>query len=342
MRVWIDLSNSPHPLLFGPVARRLEQLGHDVAVTARDNAQTLQLARERWPEVTAIGGPSPPGRRAKLTAMGRRIAKLRRFARERRPHVALSHNSYGQLVAARLAGVPSVTAMDFEHQPANHLAFRLATTILLPAALRDEGMSRQGAVARKTRFYPGLKEEVYLSDFEPDPGVLRRLRIDPGTFVVVARPAPDRALYHQFGNPLFLEAVRALASRPHVRCVVLPRHPEQRCALVDLGLPGCIVPEAAVDSRSLMQAADLMIGAGGTMTREAALLGVPTFTLFAGPQPAVDRWLEQRGLLRRLHRPADLFPLPEPPERTVSMVSLRDRGERLVGTVTDAVVDAAA
>jgi uncharacterized protein len=342
MRVWIDLSNSPHPLLFGPVARRLEDLGNDVVVSARDNAQTLELARERWPEVVTVGGSSPPGRRAKLAAMGRRVRELRDFALERRPDVALSHNSYGQIIAARLAGVPAVTAMDFEHQPANHIAFRLAKTILLPAALRDESMRRQGAAAHKTRFYPGLKEEVYLSDFKPDPDVLRRLRIDPGTFVVVARPAPDQALYHQFGNPLFLEAVRALASEPKVRCVVLPRHAEQRRAALELDLPRCIVPETAVDSRSLMQASDLMIGAGGTMTREAALMGVRTFTLFAGRQPAVDRWLEARGLLRRLERVEDLFPLQPRPERLQAMDAMREQGDRLVGTVTAAVLEAAA
>ena len=73
MRIWIDLSNSPHPLLFKPVARELEALGHSVAVTARDNAQTVELARERWPDVTVIGGPSPKGRKAKAQAKAQAV-----------------------------------------------------------------------------------------------------------------------------------------------------------------------------------------------------------------------------------------------------------------------------
>ena len=139
MKVWLDLSNSPHPLLFAPVACRLQSNGDEVLVTARDNAQTVQLARERWPEVVVIGGESPRGRAAKLTTLKRRVTDLRRWAVGLRPDVALSHNSYAQIVVARSLGIPAVTAMDFEHQPANHLAFRLATRVIAPEVLPEGG-----------------------------------------------------------------------------------------------------------------------------------------------------------------------------------------------------------
>src|SRR6266480_2382573 len=169
MRIWIDLSNSPHPLLFAPIARRLEALGCEVKVTARDNAQTVELARERWRDFEVIGGPSPAGRAAKAWSTLDRTRRLAAWARRERPDVALSHNSYGQITAARTLGIRTVTAMDYEHQPANHLAFRLAHTVLLPAALAGAGIERKGATPRKTRFYGGLKEEIYLGDFQPDP-----------------------------------------------------------------------------------------------------------------------------------------------------------------------------
>jgi predicted glycosyltransferase len=302
MRVWLDLSNSPHPLLFAPVVRRLEAEGHSVVMTARDNAQTVELARERWPDVEVIGGSSPRGRGAKAGTLLGRIAELRRWARARRPDVALSHNSYAQIVAARSLRLRTVTAMDFEHQPANHLAFRLAGTVLLPEPLRDTQVARQGATEGKTTWYPGLKEELYLGDFEPDPGVLEGLGIPraPDTRLVVARTPPDRAIYHRFGNSLFGEALQTLGARENAHCVVLTRDPEQREAIEALGLPRCVVPRSSLDSRSLMYEADLVLGAGGTMTREAALMGVPTFSLFAGERPKVDEWLEERGLLHRL------------------------------------------
>ena len=340
MRIWIDLSNSPHPLLFVPVARRLEERGHSVLVTARDNAQTVELARERWPGVDVIGGPSPKGRVAKARTMVQRVLDLRGWARAQRPDVALSHNSYGQIVAARQLGIPVVTAMDFEHQPANHLAFRLARTVLLPAALERTTVRRQGATSRKTRFYPGLKEEIYLADFQPDTGLLERLGIGTGngSTLVVARPAPDLALYHSFENPLFLECVKTVLRDPHATVVVLPRHGEQRRALSELDLDRCIVPESALDSRSLMSQADLMIGAGGTMTREAALMGVPTVSLFAGRRPAVDEWLEANGFMSVL-RSVDDLPEVTPQVRADRLVALRERGDRLVEHFCDAVTD---
>jgi hypothetical protein len=341
MRIWIDLSNSPHPLLFAPVARRLEGLGHVVLVTARDNAQTVELARERWPQATVIGGPSPPGRLPKAASIMRRVGSLRRWAAVSRPDVALCHGSYAQIVAARWLRIPAVTAGDYEHNPSNHLAWRLAQTVLLPTALAGCPVRRQGAARRKTRFYPGLKEELYLADFERDPAVVERLGIarHPDGPLVVARPAPDRAVYHPSDNPLFVECVRAVAADPRAAVVVLPRYPEQRRALAELRLSRCFIPEHAVDTRSLMSEADLMIGAGGTMTREAALMGVPTLSLFAGRPAAVDRWLEQRGLLRVLRRPGDLPPV----ERRANgdrLAELRERGAMLVDHFCDAVAAA--
>jgi predicted glycosyltransferase len=341
-RVWIDLSNSPHPLLFAPIVRALEASDADVVLTARDNAQTIELARERWGDrVAVIGGESPPGRTAKGRAIARRVLDLRDWARAQRPDVALSHNSYAQIVAARMLRLPIVTAMDFEHQPANHLAFRLAHRILLPEALRDAGVERQGARGAKVRWYDGLKEEIYLGDFEPDPGVAGAFGGGNGRALVVARTPPSRALYHQFGNDLFTDAITAVGRHPDVAAVVLTRHPEQKEAIRALGLPGVTVPDHAVDSRSLMQGADLVLGAGGTMTREAALLGVPTFSLFAGERPAVDRWLEQQGMLRRLERIDDLLPVQRRSDATDRLGALRRRGEELVARFVDVTLDAA-
>jgi uncharacterized protein len=332
VKAWIDLANSPHVLLFSPLVRRLEELGHEVVLTARDHAQTLELARERWERVDVIGGPSPKERRGKAATMVQRARRLARWARADRPDVALCHNSFGQLMAARALGIRSMNAMDFEHQPLNHLSFRLADRLLLPAALCGSGVRRQGASPRKTRYYDGLKEELYLGDFEPQPDVPRKLGFDRGrwSMLVVVRTPPSRAIYHRFGNPLFLDALRSVGRHRDALCVVLARHPEERAAVGELGLPNLVVPGRAVDARSLMYAADMVLGGGGTMTREAALLGVPTYTLFAGKPPAVDRWLEQRGLLRRLRTSSQLAALAPRRAEPAGLERLRTRGEELV------------
>jgi predicted glycosyltransferase len=343
MKVWIDLSNSPHPLLFAPIARRLDELGHAVLVTARDNAQTLELAREHWPDLTAIGSPSPRGRAAKAVAVGQRIRDLRRWAGSSRPQIALSHNSYAQISAAYSLSIPIVTGMDYEHQPANHLAFRLADRILLPEALPLEAVRRQGASARKVVRYPGLKEELYLGDFDPDLEILSKLGIDRagGKTVVVTRTPPSGAMYHQFDNPTFERVLTEVASRPRVHCVVLARHPAQQAALAARRLPNCTVPGHAVDSRSLLSASDLFVGAGGTMTREAALLGIPTISVYAGRPGAVEGSLIRQGKILGIDslderigvaRPHEPRPVEELQQRAQELIGLFVRETLAVGS----------
>jgi predicted glycosyltransferase len=313
-------------------------MGHTVQVTARDNAQTVELARERWPEVVVFGNESPPGRVAKAKVLIRRVAALHQWARRNRPDVAVSHNSYSQIVASRLARVPVVTAMDFEHQPANHLAFRLANALLVPEVMPREAIAPYGARDGKVRPYPGLKEEVYLGDFDPDDGVLERLGIERGDeAVVVIRTPPSRALYHRFENPLFQTVLEVLGRQQHVRAVALVRHAEQRDAIAALRLENVIVPEKAVDSRSLTYVADLVIGAGGTMTREAALMGVPTLSLYAGEQPAVDRALERNGRLTRLTRAEQVTSVQTRPTGPESIDRLRERGKEITSFFVRAI-----
>ncbi len=268
------------------------------------------------------------------------MRELRRWARGARPDVALSHNSYAQIVAARSAGVRAVTAMDFEFQPSNHLAFRAANTVLLPEAVPLQTVRRQGAGRGKVQRYPGLKEHIQLADFTPNSAVLDALGVAdgvPGGPLVVFRTPPSRAIYHAQENSLFVPLLEHICAVPGVRCVVLARHPEQREQIAALGLDGVTMPEHAIDSRSLMYEADAVIGAGGTMTREAALLGVPTHSLFAGRRPAVDLWLEREGLLNYIGAPHE-FPsiVKRPPERR-SLGALREQAAAAIDGFVSAV-----
>jgi predicted glycosyltransferase len=97
--------------------------------------------------------------------------------------------------------------------------------------------------------------------------------------------------------------------------VLLPRTPEQATSFA--GARGVVVPRSAVDGPSLLYAADLVVSAGGTMNREAAILGTPTWTTFAGELGAVDRMLIEAGRLRVLDRPEQLVVekrVPAPPQ----------------------------
>ena len=176
MQVWVDLGNSPHVALFGEVVDELREQGDDVFLTARDHAQTVGLALERWSDVVVVGGRSPTSLGGKAATLGGRARDLARLLRNERPDVALSHGSYAQaLVAARLR-IPLVTMMDYEHQPANHLSFRVARRLIVPSIFPTSALRRYGAKEQKVLRYPGFKEQLYLARFRPNAGSLSRAR----------------------------------------------------------------------------------------------------------------------------------------------------------------------
>jgi uncharacterized protein len=300
MRVWLDMSNSPHPLFFRPIAERLRERGDEILVTARDTGQTRELTLSRWPKAEIIGTPTPDSRWRKTTLIAQRVRALRQWATGREIDLALSHNSYAQVLAARALGVRTVTTMDYEYQPANNVAFRAAHRVILPQVFPSPIARRQGASARKTCRYQGLKEEIYLGDFEPSDDVLQQLGIPDGHTLVVARTPPSGATYHRFGNPQFERLISELRAQERCLCVVLPRNDAEQRTLNEQGWDKLVVPREAVDSRSLIYCADLFVGAGGTMTREAALLGTPTVSVYAGRRPAADAELARRGRLEIL------------------------------------------
>ena len=194
--------------------------------------------------------------------------------------------------------------MDYEYQPANHLSFRLANTVVVPEVFPADALSRQGGRARKVVRYPGFKEEIYLGRRAPDASVLAQLGLDPAKIIVILRPPPEGALYHRSGNDEFERVVAEASRRDDLEVVALPREKAQIARYADL--PGVLVPDRPVAGWDLLANADLMIGAGGTMNREAALLGTPTYTMFAGKLAAVDAKLISLGLMHDLREPGSV------------------------------------
>ncbi|HWN22958.1 MAG TPA: DUF354 domain-containing protein [Gaiellaceae bacterium] len=306
MRVWIDITNSPHVPFFRPLIARLEEQGHEVEVTAREYAQTLQLLELHGIPHHVVGPRHGGGRRlGKARALVGRLGALHRFARERGFDVALAHGSHELTLTARRLGIPSTTAFDYEYAWLQHqLGCRAATRVLVPDAIPPERLTRFGARPPKLRRYEGLKEEYYLADFEPVPDAVDGL--DPARVLVVVRTPPEVSLYHRHGNPLFAAVLERLGRDESVQAVVLPRTDEQRTAIRALGLPSLVVPPRAIDAQSLIAHADLVVSAGGTMNREAVALGVPVYTTFAGRLGGVDEQLIREGRLLPLADPHSL------------------------------------
>jgi uncharacterized protein len=361
VRVWIDLTNSPHVLVLRPVIEALERDGHEVRVTARDFAQTLGLLRRFEIPHTAIGHHRGERLAAKAGGLALRSAALARWAvgdaqrsgahsppvhptparssrarPRRRFDIALGHGSNDLSIAAAALRIPSATMFDYEWAAVqHHVNCRLASAVVVPDAIPPERLDRYGARG-KVRAYEGLKEEYYLADFQPDPAILAQLGLDAARPIVVVRTPPEVSLYHRFENDLFarvLERLRdAAGGGEGVQSVVLPRTEAQRAELA--GVPGFAVPEQAIDAQSLIAYADLVISAGGTMNREAVALGVPVYTTFEGRLGAVDEQLIQAGRLRKLRDPDEL-PLGKRPHNPMGTASRSSRTRRAPRVLVD-------
>jgi uncharacterized protein len=297
-----------HVLVFRPLVEILRSRGDEVEITSRDYAQTLELLDLHGLKADAvIGRHGGRSRLQKARQMTHRLGALRRWARSRDFDVALAHGSHELTISARRLGIPSSTMFDYEFATIQHqLGCRAATRVVVPAAIPPERLRPYGVRPPKLVQFPGLKEEYYLADFEPDRSLLDRFAVDPARVLVVLRPPPDVSLYHRHSNPLFPQTLEHLGRAEDVHAFVLPRTEEQRAFVRRLELPSVILPDGAVDAQSLIALADLVVSAGGTMNREAAALGVPVYTTYGGRLGGVDEELIRWGRLKPLTDPRAL------------------------------------
>jgi predicted glycosyltransferase len=304
-RIWFDLTNSPHVTFFRPILRRLDAMGIEWELTARDFAQTVGLLERFGIPHTVIGRHGGAGIAGKGAGLARRSTALIRYGRGRGFTQAVSHGSNDLALAARILRIHSTVLHDYEGATGMHrVNFRLASKVMIPAVIPFAELRALGLREVRYRPYDGIKEQVALADFEPDEAVVAELGLDRERPIAVLRPPATMSLYHSgLENTVFDGALDHLVEAG-AQVVALPRTPEQAIGLLERA--GVIVPSVAVDGPSLVWASDLVVSAGGTMNREAAVLGVPTWTTFAGRLGAVDRQLVEQGRLRILERPEDL------------------------------------
>jgi uncharacterized protein len=308
------MTNVAHPIVLRPLVELLERDGHEVEISARPLSHTLDLLDAWGHRYTAIGRYGGASKAGKARAAVDRIARLLSFARGRRFDHALAHASADLPPVCRVLRIPNTTMFDYEWATLqHHVICRLATRVLVPEAIPPERLRRYGAKPPKLVRYPGLKEEYYLADFEPDRSVLEKLGLPDGEPLCVVRTPPSYALYLGGSENELLPPLLQRLERQGCWTVVLTRTPEQRAAVNSLGLERTITPERAEDGRSLVALADALVSAGGTMNREAAVLGTPVWSIFEGPLGGVDELLVREGRLKILRDPEQLTVERKPP-----------------------------
>jgi predicted glycosyltransferase len=306
-RVWIDLDNSPHVLFFAPIIEELKKQGIDVTLTARDAYQVRELLSFYGMDCEIVGGHAGKNKALKVAVNCARALQLLPTAFRVRPDLGLSHGSRAQVLVCKALGIPTTVMDDYE--------FSLRTGFLepdwtvMPEVIPDGVMSNR---AERVKRYPGLKEDVYVPGFLPDPAIFGELGISGDRLIATLRPPADEAHYHHpESDTLFAEVVRFLGSQPQVLAVTLPRNQRQasRLRVQWAGLLRAgkmIIPERALDGLNLLWFSDLAVSGGGTMNREAAALGVPAYSVFRGKAGAVDQYLVRAGRLTQIESVADV------------------------------------
>jgi predicted glycosyltransferase len=307
-KIWIDLDNSPHVPFFNPIIRELEERGYEVMVTARDCFQVCGLADLFKLKYKSIGRHYGKNKILKVIGTLIRSFQLLLFAVKGRPTIALSHGSRAQLLTASMLRIPTVELSDYEY--AKGVGIAEPDWVIGPEVIPDSAVSvPPGRILR----YPGLKEDVYVPEFEPDPTILRELGISNGELLVTIRPPATEAHYH---NPkserFFVEVVNFLGSHEEVRMVILPRNNRKQTEWVERTWPEwlakgkIVIPDHVVDGLNLIWHSALVVSGGGTMNREAAALGVPVYSIFQGKIGAVDQYLSETGRLVLLQSVDDI------------------------------------
>lgn len=297
--VWIDLDNSPHVPFFLPIIEELKSHRVELVLTARDTYQVAELLRFFSLKCKVVGRHYGKNRLLKIAGNCLRAAELLPVAVSKRPDLAISHGSRAQVLLCKSLGIPSLVMHDYEHT--TKTGFIEPDWTLIPEVIPNGAMSKR---AERVLRYPGIKEDVYVPQFQPDASILRKLGLDNhGDLIVTLRPPATEAHYH---NPesdvLFEETLRYLAGEPGVRIVMLPRSSRQREEIGKhwaelISSRQVIIPEQAVNGLNLIWFSDLVVSGGGTMNREAAALGVPVYSIFRGKIGAVDRYLAENGRL---------------------------------------------
>ncbi len=306
MRVWIDLDNSPHVPLFRPLIDEMIRRGVDLRITARDFNRTVELCRFWGVPHESVGRHGGAGKAGKLLNLAQRSVQLLRRVRSFRPDLAVSHGSRTQMVTAWLMGVPSVVMMDYEYTEAS-IFKRLSRRILMPRAIPEERLRCCGFPLQKVIRYDGYKEELYLPSFRPDPLFRTSIGVDSTDILVTIRPSAMSANYHDpRSEQVLLALIDAARMTPRVTALVVSRDRRDRALIEGRFRNGVRFLDHAVDGLQLIWSSDVFVSGGGTMNREAALLGVPAYSVFTGRRPALDEQLVARGFLAFISEPQDV------------------------------------
>jgi predicted glycosyltransferase len=338
MKIWVDLATAPQVLFTTPIIHELKKRGNEFLITVREFTETVSLANRYQLGQIVIGLHGGASMAGKGFAIIRRAVELTRLVRNYGADLALG-SSYSQALVTPLLHIPLVVCGDYEGNPANHIICHVAKRILVPNVFRKANLQQYGASLDKIVSYGGIKENVYLADFSPDPRFLEYMGIPGDRILVTMRPPSEVSAYHRFKNPLFDKLLLWTVSHSNIVVVLLPRGKDQRQKYEAMRLANVLIPREIIDGPNLIYYSDLVIGAGGTMNREATVLGTPVYTIFQGKLGSVDKHLIELGKMVRIEDISDCRSINFC-KKSQAVLDWQSSGRGLVEEVVDKIIEA--
>lgn len=292
MKIWIDLTNSPHINFFKPFIKKWNSEGYQIILTVRDLANTIQLVEQNGWEYNEIGGHAGKNKFKKLIYFPKRVYLLYKFLKNNKPEIGISHSSFYSPIVCKLLKIPSIYLNDNEHAKGNYLAFKFATINMLPESLLFKAKKSKWTEKYAIEFYPGIKEGIYLSQTTIKVKDNQENQIKLKIFI---RLEPWTAQYYK-GKSDFMDLVIEKLNKKY-EVIILPRSNEQINHFKNDKFTGIKICESPMFLETILKECKLFIGAGGSMTRELAFMGVPTLSVYQGALLSVDKYLIERGIM---------------------------------------------
>lgn len=297
--VWFEVLTPKQAMLFLAIGKELQKFGFTCHYTTRDHDYILDIFKVHKIEPISIGHYGGKSLEEKLLASVKRVVKLTEniISLPNKPAVAISFSSPDASRVAFGLGIPLILMNDTAHsKPVAKLTFALANYLLTPSCIPKEIFTQLGANPQTMFNYNGVDEVEYIiGDNHQKFLKLREKAIEKDNMYLAYRPEESFASYMKDKDSKpYLEILEYIIENYQRKIIVFPRYPIQREIILEKFEGQIEIPLNGFYFLNLLANAEIVITGGGTMAREAALLGVPSITYFwrhLEPQ----KFIEERG-----------------------------------------------
>lgn len=311
--IWFDFDNAPHVPVLLPIVKEMKKRGYKTILTTRDKAETKELLILNKEKFKVIGKAFPKSKIIKLLFTLNRAVRLIFYLYKRvngKKILSINHSSRSALLASWIKRIPSVALYDYEYVNSTFQNL-FATKVLMPNVFNMDQLKKAGVRINNLAFYPGIKEQIYINSNIKKTNFLSELGIDNSKIIITLRPPETTGHYHNAMSEIIMDEIlnKMVKEKEKIFLITLPRTEDQKKNISNFFRENKIsflIPERPLNGIDLILSSDLVLSGGGTMIREAAVLGMPAYSFFQGPKGAVDEFLESNGRLILIHSKSDI------------------------------------